>query len=449
MRRLILTVVLGLAPVGAAAAPLPFEPVATLESTPPCFDCAFGDDVTAVGSRVLVTQSRRMPGAVQLFDATNGRLLRSFASPEPDRTFDTFGVSIAVVGDRYLLVGAPWGTAGGEDGPVQGGVAYLFDLESGALRHTLTARAPREWDRFGASVAALGTVALVWGGRESVVYAFDAETGTLLRVYPAPSAHDAFLVDRPIASLDADVVVGDGDAIQVLDGATGAVRLTIARPDGAALGTRVVTHAGDVYVEGGLGVYRFDGRDGTLVRRYDGFTGPLAVSECTLLVRGPTCGEPGFAAGAYLLDADTGRTLAVVCAPEHAYVPHFASAGAIVGDRILLGDPSEDEQTVSVFAPQVRPGVVPGAPGGPRCLARAPFPPSACSGTGFPRGLARRVGRIRRLLDGRAVSPSAAHRASRLIRAVRRIVGARRLPIEPACRAAVTAYLDALARRLG
>jgi outer membrane protein assembly factor BamB len=341
MRRLMLAVLLGLAPVGAAAE-IPFEPVVTLESMPPCFDCAFGGNVVAVGSRVLVTQSRRMPGAVQLFDATTGALLRTFASPEPDRAVDTFGLSIAVVGDRYLLVGASWGMAPGQDGPVHGGVAYLFDVQSGALRHTFTARAPRDWDRFGASVAARGTVALVWGGRESVVYAFDAETGALVRVYPV-SVHDARLVDRPIAALGADVVVGDGNAIQVLDGATGAVRLTIATPDEAALGTRVVvTHAGDVYAQGGLGVYRFDGGDGTLVRRYDGFTGPLAVSECTILVRGPTCGEPGFAAGAYLLDADTGRRLAVVCAPEHAYVPHFASAGAIVGDRILLGDPSED-----------------------------------------------------------------------------------------------------------
>jgi predicted TIM-barrel fold metal-dependent hydrolase len=441
MRRLILAVLLGFAPAASAKPPIPFDLVSTLHDA--CFDCGFGP-LAAVGAIECWSHGRTQPGAVDLYDPASGRLVRTFASREPEGTLDSFALSFGVVGERHLLVGAPWGTSTGDGGEVREGVAYLFDLETGVLRHLLTATTPRDGDRFGASVAALGTAALVYSVAESTVYAFDSETAALRRVYPAPLTPGRPNRERTIAALGADIVVGDAEAVYVLDGATGAVRFTIPVPDDAPIGARTVVHDGNVFVEGKRAVHRYDGRDGRFVRTYEGYQGPLAATECALLMRGPGCGDPGFGDAGYLIDADTGRTLAILCAADDGYAPNFPSFGAVVGRRLLLADPSEDEQTVFVFAPKLTRGVVAGVPGG-RVVSRGRFP-DACNRADLPHAFARHVRRARALLDGPTVARTAGRRAARLLARALRTIRTGRRGFEPSCRVALTAYLEGLAQ---
>ena len=65
---------------------------------------------------------------------------------------DQFGVSLAFVGSKFLLVGAPGDDFGGTDA----GAAYVFDIKTGALVLTVINPESTPGDRFGQSVASDG-----------------------------------------------------------------------------------------------------------------------------------------------------------------------------------------------------------------------------------------------------------------------------------------------------
>ncbi|NOS70599.1 MAG: hypothetical protein HOP33_11795 [Verrucomicrobia bacterium] len=93
----------------------------------------FGWRVAAVGSsRVLICAERDDTGAQDAGTAclfsTNGTLLTTFTNPTP-AVGDRFGVSVAVVGSDQVLIGAMWDDTGATDS----GAAYLFDLPYPAL----------------------------------------------------------------------------------------------------------------------------------------------------------------------------------------------------------------------------------------------------------------------------------------------------------------------------
>ena len=125
----------------------------------------FGDTVAGVGGNVLVSariDPQTAPGeaaAVYLFDGDNGVLLYTFFSPTSARS-DSFGWSLAGVGDN-VLVGAPFDGTVGSDA----GAAYLFDANNGALLHTFLNPSPSANDFFGWSVGGEG-VSIIVGAPE-------------------------------------------------------------------------------------------------------------------------------------------------------------------------------------------------------------------------------------------------------------------------------------------
>ena len=106
------------------------------------------------------------------------------------------GFSVAVDGD-YAIVGAPYeDDAGGTDS----GKAYIFDVTTGALVHTLNnpnAYSTSASDRFGQSVAISGNYAIVGAYQEGdaggtysgKTYIFDVTTGALVWTLNNPNAH--------------------------------------------------------------------------------------------------------------------------------------------------------------------------------------------------------------------------------------------------------------------
>jgi uncharacterized repeat protein (TIGR01451 family) len=173
---------------------------ATLSHPAPVNSNMFGMAVAVLGSdKVAVGVSRddlvaTDSGAVYLFD-TNGTVLVTITNPTPDAG-DAFGVAIDALGADRFVVGA----SADDTGAANAGVAYVFDA-SGALLLTLTNPAPAANDRFGSSVAALGTDRIVVGasGDDAAgtdagsFYVFDTN-GLLLATVPnpAPEASDGF-----------------------------------------------------------------------------------------------------------------------------------------------------------------------------------------------------------------------------------------------------------------
>ncbi|MCX6858009.1 MAG: hypothetical protein NTV80_24245, partial [Verrucomicrobia bacterium] len=89
-------------------------------------------------------------GAVHIYEAATGKWLRKLSNPEPESDAE-FGYSVAVSGD-LALIGAPYANTAG--------IAFLFDLKTGALIRTIRAGGSSQ-KRFGYSVALEGRRAAV------------------------------------------------------------------------------------------------------------------------------------------------------------------------------------------------------------------------------------------------------------------------------------------------
>ncbi|MBN2474882.1 MAG: lamin tail domain-containing protein [Pirellulales bacterium] len=184
----------------------------TYRKPSPGLDEGFGYCVAAMGDKVLVGAPRddagaANAGAVYLFDAVTGELLRTFANPTPEED-DQFGAALAAVGGN-VLIGAHLDDTAGRDT----GAAYLFDGDSGELLQTFVSPTPTF--QFGQSVAAVGGNVLIGapfdpGGAEDAgaAYLFDATSGQLLQTFidPTPSLLGQF--GCSVASMGDDVLVG-------------------------------------------------------------------------------------------------------------------------------------------------------------------------------------------------------------------------------------------------
>ena len=175
----------------------------TLNNPTPKKDDHFGDSVAGVGDdKVLVgapldDTGAHNTGSVYLFNATTGQLLLTINNPFPSGG-DSFGGSVAGVGNDKLLVGATEEDTGARNT----GSAYLFDATTGQLLLTINNPTPEKFDRFGTSVAGVGNDKLLIGAagddtgatNAGSVYLFDATTGQLLLTInnPFPNGFDQF-----------------------------------------------------------------------------------------------------------------------------------------------------------------------------------------------------------------------------------------------------------------
>ena len=291
-----------------------------------CTECDTTGVLARVGSQVAVGMGGEPRGSALLFDVTTGHPLRIF-EPPPPYGGNTYGRALAVVSE-HMLVGEPSSDAG--DGG--SGVVHVFDLETGT--HLRTIRSPRSDDGIGASIAALGTDALIAGTIEAAVYLIDTDTGGLVRTFldlPPRAPYSPYA----LAVLGPDALVGGDGAVHLLDGLTGARRHTFGDGTDPSFGHTLAVLDGDVLIGGTGVVRRYDGTTGELVRTYAGYERPLAAANGKIFAIGPPCPESS-GPGAYLIDAETGNRLDFPCvAAERAYDPIFA--GALVGDTVVIG----------------------------------------------------------------------------------------------------------------
>jgi cysteine-rich repeat protein len=165
----------------------------------------FGAAVAALGDDVLV--GAPLDRAAYRFDGGTGMLEQTYPDPGPGSEVlgSPFGTTVLGLGDA-VVVGAPVDRA-----------VHVFDGATGALRRTIPdPRASSGAYSFGAALAALGSDLLIggpWfaaGDTEPSVWAFDPETGALLRAFDNPADPLEYTqFGFAIAAADGRVVVGD------------------------------------------------------------------------------------------------------------------------------------------------------------------------------------------------------------------------------------------------
>ena len=184
----------------------------------------FGINIAASNSYIVIASTGEtdvsgtasMSGVVYVYNASTYALLHTFTNPNAygTPTGDDFGAALGLAGD-YLVVGSP-----GEDdaGGADAGKAYIFDLSTGALLHTLddpNAYGTSASDRFGSSIAASGTKTVIGACYESdekgtyagKAYIFDLSTGALLHTLDDPNLTTTQDVFSLSVSMDGNYVV--------------------------------------------------------------------------------------------------------------------------------------------------------------------------------------------------------------------------------------------------
>ena len=152
----------------------------TFTNPTPATNDSFGSSVAALGSdRVLIgahgnSMGGPYCGAAYLF-STNGTLLTTFANPTPAAN-DNFGLSVAALGSDQVLIGAYGNSTGGP----YCGAAYLFST-NGTLLTTFANPTPARNDSFGYSVAALGNDQVLIGAYQDGTGGYGAGAVYLFR----------------------------------------------------------------------------------------------------------------------------------------------------------------------------------------------------------------------------------------------------------------------------
>ena len=232
----------------------------------------FGTAVDISGDRAIVgaffenDAGGSASGKAYIFNVTTGALLHTLDNPNPVGTSasDYFGSKVGISGN-YAIISA---VLEDEALEAESGKAYIFNVTTGALVHTLdnpNAYSTSGNDRFGQSVAISGDRAIVgawWEGdaggvRSGKAYIFNVTTGALVYTLDNPNGYDTSAGDYfgYSAAIDGNYAVvgaqeeddaggtGSGKAY-IFDVSTGALVKTLDNPN--AYGTSASDNFGYV-----------------------------------------------------------------------------------------------------------------------------------------------------------------------------------------------------------
>lgn len=157
---------------------------------------AISGNYIVVGAQAEDDATMLNNGKAYIFNITTGALLFTLNDPNAynNGTGDYFGVGIAASGD-YVIIGA---RGEGDTGGAGAGKAYIFNITTGALVHTLNdpnAYGTSASDTFGLRVAMDGNYAIVGvqqegdatGTLSGKAYIYNVTTGALVRIIDNPN----------------------------------------------------------------------------------------------------------------------------------------------------------------------------------------------------------------------------------------------------------------------
>jgi len=148
----------------------------------------FGRAVAILGNYAIVGDPEALSsrGVAYIFDVTTGLLIRTINSPS-FQTTNLFGGAVSTDGTR-VIIGAPRNNTPAS----QSGIAYIFDVATGNLVHTLVnPNLSPSADFFGSAVSLDGNYAVVGayntGFYSGAVYLFNVTTGNLVLTWDNPN----------------------------------------------------------------------------------------------------------------------------------------------------------------------------------------------------------------------------------------------------------------------
>ena len=355
----------------------------SLQSQFPTSGGRFGHAVDVAGQQIVAGSpfsdfGEIDAGLVEVFDRDTGTPLLTVLNPEPSAV-DQFGWAVAAEGD-FLVVGAFLDDLNGFDT----GTAYVFDIDTGELLHTLSSPSASPSDYFGFSVAISDGVVAVGSRRSDVgatddgaVFLFDAGEGSFLReiANPTPQSFDGF--GRAVAiSGDVLVVGADHDntgapgagAAYLYSVSSGTLLHTLPNPTpnfvdffGSAVavsGDHVVVgaiRADDAILDGGA-AYLFSVGSGEVLATWtspnpnelDVFGGAVAIDGDTAVIGSYWDDTSGTDAGAaYTFDANSRAQVFSLPNPSLGAFNYFGFSVAVSGNLVAVGAPFEDEGNVT------------------------------------------------------------------------------------------------------
>jgi len=390
-----------------AGTPTPGYIISQILDNPNAYDTSlddlFGQSVAISGNYAIVGTYGEgdaggfNSGKAYIFNVATGALVHTLDNPNPygASAGDRIGISVAISGN-YAVVGAT-----GEDdaGGTSSGKAYIFDVTTGALVHTLNnpnAYGTSFLDYFGISVSISGNYAIVGakfeddaaGTDSGKAYIFDVSTGALVRILNNPNAYNTSLNDnfgQSVAISGNYAVVaayGERDAggfnsgkAYIFNVATGALVHTLNNPN--AYGTSDSDGFGNqVSISGNYAVvaavseddaggtssgkaYIFDVTTGALVHTLnnpnaygtslnDNFGYSAAISGNYAVVAAVSEGDAGGTSSgkAYIFDVTTGALLHTLDNPSAygtSYADLFGRSVAISGNYAIVCAYLEDD----------------------------------------------------------------------------------------------------------
>ena len=305
----------------------------------------FGHSVATSGNYAIVgsfnaaTASGNWAGVAYIFDVTTGALLHTLDNPNPDGTSqsDEFGKSVAI-SDNYAIVGA----TGENDAGTNSGKAYIFNNSTGALVHTLNnpnAYGTSTDDYFGTSVALSGNYAILSTPYED--YAGGTNSG---KAYIFDVTTGALLqtLDNPNA-----YGTSAGDQFGLSVAISGNYAIVGARGEADAGGTE----SGKAYifnVSTGALLHTLDNPNAYGTSLIDHFGHSVAITDTYAIVGAwQEADASGLASGkAYIFNVTTGALLHTLDNPT-AYGTRagdrFGYSVAMSGDYAIVGAKDEDD----------------------------------------------------------------------------------------------------------
>lgn len=303
----------------------------------------FGLAVAVSGNYAIITEpfwpsGSTNAGAAYIYNVTTGELLHTLYDPNVygTATEDQFGRSVDISGN-YAIVGAEFESSAGGS---YSGAAYIYDVTTGDLVHTLIDPNPYGTaanDNFGHSVSISGNYAIVGakgegdsgGTSAGKAYIYNVTTGNLVHTLNDPNAYGTSANDNFgwAVAIDGNyAIVGapfEGDAGGIYSGkayiynvTTGSLLYTLSNPN--AYGTS----SGDEF----------------------GYT--VAISGNRALVAAPFEDISGYLSvgTVYVYDVTTGTLLYTLQNPNPAGTDKstdskFGQALALTSNRIIVGAP--------------------------------------------------------------------------------------------------------------
>lgn len=179
------------------------------------YGCAVGisGDIAIIGAKGEDTASGTSVGAAYLVNAYEGKeykfsiyplvneVLWTLNNPDASGTDDQFGSTVGISGTRAIV-----GSKGSDLDGTNSGRAYIYDVATGNVLHTLSNPSPSNTqvgDEFGSSVAIDGDRAIVGAPQEDdsgsgsgAAYIFNVTDGSLVHTLLNPNAYDTSASDN-------------------------------------------------------------------------------------------------------------------------------------------------------------------------------------------------------------------------------------------------------------